>query len=63
MVKRPPVHAYGLFTKIDKSYYFDGTGHAIANVDNMTSINSRVYDKLEYGFNVGINRLKNSELD
>ena len=46
--KNPPglVHADGKLTKNDKSYYFDVTGHVIANVDNIT----------DYGFNVGINR-------
>jgi hypothetical protein len=33
------VHADGKSTKNDKSYYFDVTGHVIANVDNMTNIN------------------------
>ena len=39
------------------SYYFDVTGHVIANVDNMTHTNRpRVFDKLDCEFNVGINR-------
>ena len=29
--------ADGKLTKNDKSYYFDVTGHVIANVDNMTN--------------------------
>ena len=49
--------ADGKLTKNDKSYYFDVTGHVIANVDNMTDKNRpKVFDKLDYGFNVGINR-------
>ncbi len=60
MVKRTPpglVHADSKLTKNDKSYYFDVTGHVIANVDNMTNINRpRVFDKLDCGFNIGINR-------
>jgi hypothetical protein len=37
--KTPPglVRADGYLTKNDKSYYFDVTGHVIANVDNMTN--------------------------
>jgi hypothetical protein len=51
------LHADGKLTKNDKSYYFDVTGHVIASVDNMTNKNRpRVFDKLDYGFNVGINR-------
>jgi hypothetical protein len=39
--KNPPglVHADGKLTKNDKSYYFDVTGHVIANADNMTNKN------------------------
>ena len=57
--KNPPglVLADGKLTKNDKSYYFDVTGHVIANVDNMTDKNRpKVFDNLDYGFNVGINR-------
>jgi hypothetical protein len=60
MVKKNPpglVHAGGKLTKNDKSYYFDVTGHVIANVDNVTNKNRpKVFDKLDYGFNVGIYR-------
>ena len=63
MVKRTPpglVHADSKLTKNDKSYYFDVTGHVIASVCNMTNINiPRVFDKLDRGFNVGINRKLN----
>ena len=57
--KNPPglVLADGKLTKNDKSYYFDVTGHVIANVDNMTDKNRpKVFDNLDYGFNVGIYR-------
>jgi hypothetical protein len=51
------VYADGKLTKNDKSYYFDVTG--LANVDNMDVDNMninrpKVFDKFDYGFNVGI---------
>ena len=56
--KNPPglEHADGKLTKNDKSYYFD-TGHFIANMTNIKNINRpRVFDKLDFGFNYGINK-------
>ena len=49
------MHADGKLTKNDKSYYFDATGHVIANDINIKESNRiMIIDDLDFGFNLRI---------